>query len=127
MPHHYDPQNIFARILRGEIPNDTVLETEHTLAFRDIRPQTPQHVLVIPKGAYVCFDHFASEASADEIVDFHRTAAQVCAMLGISPADGGNGFRTVSNAGLDAVQEVPHYHMHILAGRPLGPMLSRRD
>ncbi|AXQ92476.1 histidine triad nucleotide-binding protein [Cereibacter azotoformans] len=127
MAYDYDPQNIFARILRGEIPNDTVLETEHTLVFRDIRPQTPHHLLVIPKGAYVCFDHFAAEASAEEIVDFHRTAARVCADLGISPGAGGDGFRTVSNAGLDAVQEVPHYHMHILAGRPLGPMLSRRD
>ncbi|SNS62041.1 histidine triad (HIT) family protein [[Luteovulum] sphaeroides subsp. megalophilum] len=127
MAYDYDPQNIFARILRGEIPNDTVLETDHTLAFRDIRPQTPYHVLVIPKGAYVCFDHFAAEASAEEIVDFYRTAAKVCADLGIGPGEGGNGYRTVSNAGLDAVQEVPHYHMHILAGRPLGPMLSQRD
>ena len=127
MAYDYDPQNIFARILRGEIPNATVLETEHTLAFRDIRPQTPAHVLVIPKGAYVCFDHFAAEASAEELVDFHRTAAKVCSMLGICPGEDGAGYRTVSNAGVDAVQEVPHYHMHILAGRPLGPMLSRRD
>ncbi|SNX71045.1 histidine triad (HIT) family protein [Cereibacter ovatus] len=126
MPYSYDDQNIFARILRGEIPNQTVLDTAHTLAFRDIRPQTPDHILVIPKGPYVCFDHFAAEASADEIVDFHRTAAQVCAMLAITPGEGGRGYRTVSNAGEDAVQEVPHYHMHILAGRPLGPMLSRQ-
>ena len=125
MAYSYDPQNIFARILRGEIPNDTVLETEHTLAFRDIRPQTPHHVLVIPKGPYVAFDHFAAEATPEEIVDFHRTAARVTALLGISPGEGGNGFRTVSNAGLDAVQEVPHYHLHILAGTPLGPMLRR--
>jgi histidine triad (HIT) family protein len=85
MPYAYDDQNIFAKILRGEIPNQTVLETDHTLAFRDIRPQAPEHVLVIPKGAYVAFDHFAADASEAEIVDFHRTAARVCDMLGVSP------------------------------------------
>ena len=127
MAFDYDPQNIFARILRGEIPNDTVLETEHTLVFRDIRPQAPVHLLVIPKGPYVCFDHFAAEAPAEEIVDFHRTAARACELAGVSPGADGNGYRTVSNAGADAVQEVPHYHLHILGGRGLGPMLSRRD
>jgi histidine triad (HIT) family protein len=124
MPYAYDDQNIFAKILRGEIPNQTVLETPHTLAFRDIRPQAPDHVLVIPKGAYVAFDDFAANASDAEIADFHRTAAQVCAMLGVSPGDGGAGYRTISNAGEHAVQEVPHYHMHILGGRPLGRMLE---
>jgi histidine triad (HIT) family protein len=124
MPYAYDDQNIFARILRGEIPNQTVLESAHTLAFRDIRPQAPDHVLVIPKGAYVTFDDFAANASDAEIVDFHRTAAKVCAMLGVSPGDGGAGYRTISNAGDDAVQEVPHYHLHILGGRPLGRMLQ---
>ena len=79
MPYIYDPQNIFARILRGEIPNKTVLETAHTLAFHDIGPQAPVHVLVIPKAAYVTFDHFAAEASAEELVDFHRTVAQIIA------------------------------------------------
>ncbi len=125
MAYSYDTQNIFARILRGEIPNDTVLETDHTLAFRDIRPQAPHHVLVIPKGAYVCFDDFAQNATDAEIVDFHRVAAQVCQTLAICPADGGAGYRTISNAGNDGVQEVPHYHMHILGGRPLGRMLAR--
>lgn len=121
MPYAYDDQNIFARILRGEIPNKTVLETAHTLAFHDIRPQAPVHVLVIPKGAYVTFDHFAAAASAEEISDFHRTAAAVCAMLGLAP---GAGYRTISNAGAHGHQEVPHYHLHILAGRPLGAMLT---
>jgi histidine triad (HIT) family protein len=125
MPYAYDDQNIFARILRGEIPNQTVLESAHTLAFRDIRPQAPDHVLVIPKGPYVTFDDFAANASEAEIADFHRTAAKVCAMLGVSPGDGGAGYRTISNAGEHAVQEVPHYHLHILGGRPLGRMLSR--
>ena len=123
MPWTYDPQNIFARILRGEIPNKTVLETEHTLAFHDIRPHAPQHVLVIPKGRYVNYDHFSAEASAEEIVDFHRTAAAVCALLGVSPGKGGAGYRAIANSGPDSNQEVPHYHLHILGGRNLGALL----
>jgi histidine triad (HIT) family protein len=122
MAHAYDPTNVFARILRGEIPNRTVLETAHTLAFHDIHPQAPLHVLVIPKGAYVTFDHFAAEASAEELMDFHRTAAAVCALLGIAPGDG---YRTISNAGAHGLQEVPHYHLHILGGRPLGRLVER--
>ena len=125
MAYDYDTGNIFARILRGEIPNDTVLETEHTLAFRDIQPQAPVHVLVIPKGPYVCHDHFAAEASDAEIVDFMRATAEICRIMGVSPGDGAEGFRTISNAGENAVQEVPHYHLHILGGRPLGRMLAK--
>ena len=125
MPYTYDDQNIFAKILRGEIPNSTVLETEHTLAFNDIQPQAPVHVLVIPKGAYVCHDHFALEATDAEIVDFTRALGQICQMKGIQPGDGGAGYRTIANAGPDGVQEVPHFHMHILGGRPLGRMLQR--
>ena len=125
MAYIYDEQNIFAKILRGEIPNQTVLETEHTLAFNDIGPQAPIHVLVIPKGKYVTYDHFAAEASDAEIVDFHRTFAKICADFGVEPGQGGAGFRAISNAGADAVQEVPHFHMHILAGRPLGRMLEK--
>lgn len=118
----YDATNIFARILRGEIPNKTVLESAHTLAFHDIHPQAPVHVLVIPKGAYVTFDHFAAEATAEEITDFHRTAAQVCAMLNITP---GEGYRAITNAGVHGMQEVPHYHLHILGGRLLGRLVER--
>jgi histidine triad (HIT) family protein len=126
MAYIYDDTNIFARILRGEIPNRTVLASEHTLAFHDIHPQAPQHVLVIPRGAYVNFDHFALEATPEEIVDFHRTAGQVCAMLGIQPGEpGGQGYRTISNAGAHGLQEVPHYHLHILAGRVLGRLVER--
>ncbi|MEO8243293.1 MAG: HIT domain-containing protein [bacterium] len=121
MAYDYDPNNIFARILRGEIPNKTVLESTHTLAFHDINPHTPVHVLVIPKGPYVTFDHFAAEASADEIVDFHRTAAAVCALLGIAP---GEGYRAITNAGGHGMQEVPHYHLHILSGRAMGRLVS---
>lgn len=121
MAYSYDDQNIFAKILRGEIPNDTVLETEHSLAFRDIRPQAPMHVLVIPKGAYVCYDHFAQTASDAEILDYTRAIGKVCEMEGVAA----NGFRLISNAGEEGVQEVPHLHVHILAGRPLGRMLER--
>lgn len=121
MAYTYDDQNIFAKILRGEIPNSTVLETEHSLAFRDLYPQAPKHVLVIPKGAYVCFDHFAQTASDAEIVDYIRAVGEVCKMEGVEE----DGFRLISNAGHDAVQEVPHLHVHILAGRPLGRMLER--
>ena len=125
MSYAYDDQNIFAKILRGEIPNEPIYETEHSLAFNDIRPQSPTHVLVIPKGPYVTFDHFALEASPEEIVDYTRAIGEVCKMLGVQPGEGGAGYRTLSNAGDDAVQEVPHLHVHILAGRPLGPMLLR--
>lgn len=123
MAYTYDDQNIFAKILRGEIPNDTVAETEYTLAFRDIQPQAPHHVLVIPKGAYVTADHFAAEASEAEITDFWRTFAAISRDLGVTP-DQGDGYRIISNAGRDGVQDVPHFHLHILAGRPLGRMLN---
>jgi histidine triad (HIT) family protein len=120
MPYSYDDQNIFAKILRGEIPNTTVLETDHSLAFEDIRPQAPTHVLVIPKGPYVTFDHFAQEASDAEIVDYVRAVGAVCRAAGLET----DGWRLISNAGRDAVQEVPHLHVHVLAGRPLGVMLN---
>ena len=121
----YDDSNIFARMLRGEIPNDTVAETEHTLAFRDIRPQAPVHVLVIPKGAYVSFDDFATNASDAEIVDFMRVAAGVTRDMGLTPQEGASGFRAITNAGVDGLQEVEHFHLHLLGGRPLGRMLAR--
>lgn len=126
MPQPYDPGNIFARILRGEIPCTKVLETPHSLAFRDIAPQAPEHVLVIPKGAYVEFDDFAKNASPEEIVDYVRAIGQVCADLGLSADTAGQGgFRMIANAGSDSGQEVPHLHVHLLAGRPLGPLLAR--
>lgn len=123
MPYAYDPENIFAKILRGEIPAEPVMETEHALAFNDIRPQAPTHVLVIPKGPYVNADHFATEASDAEITDFTRAVARLCADLGLAPGEGGQGYRLIANSGPHSHQEVPHYHMHILAGRPLGAML----
>lgn len=125
MAYAYDDQNIFAKILRGEIPNDTVLETDHSLAFRDIAPQAPEHVLVIPKGPYVTYDHFAMAASEAEILDYTRAIGQVCAILGVQPGEGGMGYRLLSNAGEAGVQEVPHLHVHVVSGRPLGRMLQK--
>lgn len=123
MSYDYDDQNIFAKILRGEIPNTTVKETKHALAFKDIAPQAPHHVVVIPKGPYVNSDHFATEASDGEITDFWRTLGTICREAGVTP-DLGTGYRLIANSGSDSGQEVPHFHMHILAGRPLGPMLN---
>ncbi|WP_285671292.1 histidine triad nucleotide-binding protein [Paralimibaculum aggregatum] len=125
MSYAYDDQNIFAKILRGEIPNRTVLETEHCLAFHDIAPQAPVHVLVIPKGPYVNADHFGAEASAGELADFQRTIARVAAETGVAESAGGEGYRLIANSGVNGVQEVPHYHVHMLGGRGLGRMLAR--
>ncbi|WP_282128846.1 HIT domain-containing protein [Roseobacter litoralis] len=126
MSYSYDDQNIFAKILRGEIPNTTVLETEHSLAFRDLYPQAPTHVLIIPKGAYVSYDHFASEASDAEIVDYTRTIGKVCEMEGVS-LNIGDGYRLISNAGEHGVQEVPHLHVHILGARHMGRMVAKAE
>lgn len=120
MPKTYDPNNIFARILRGEIPNKSVLETPHTLVFHDINPAAPVHVLAIPKGSYVDFSDFAARASADEIVDFHRACAKVCDMLRLEVG----GYRGITNAGAHGMQEVPHYHLHLLGGRVLGRLVD---
>ncbi|WP_373475467.1 histidine triad nucleotide-binding protein [Sphingorhabdus sp.] len=117
----YDDQNIFAKILRGEIPNRTVYEDEWALAFHDINPQAPEHVLVIPKGAYVCWDDFSAKASDTEIAGFTRAVGHVARELGLV----GPGYRLLANTGLDAHQEVPHLHVHIFGGKPLGPMLVR--
>jgi histidine triad (HIT) family protein len=124
MPYAYDDSNIFARILRGEIPCDKVHETEHSLAFRDINPQAPTHVLVIPKGAYVNYDHFAAEASDAEIADFTRLVGEVARRLGHAESAGGDGYRILSNAGPDAHQEVPHLHIHVYGGSFLGRMIK---
>ncbi len=125
MAYLYDDQNVFAKILRGEIPNKTVLETEHSLAFHDISEQAPVHVLVIPKGPYVTYDHFANTASEAEIVDFTRAIGEVCKIMQVEPGAGHGGFRAISNAGDAGVQEVPHLHVHILGGRRLGRMLAK--
>lgn len=116
----YDDQNIFAKILRAEIPNQTVFENDHALAFRDISEQAPVHVLVIPKGPYVSLDHFARDASADEQLGFFAALAEVCRLEGVE-----QGFRAIANTREHGVQEVPHFHMHILGGRGMGRMLAR--
>ena len=116
----YDPNNIFAKILRGEIPCDPVHENDHALAFRDINPQTPVHVLVIPKGAYVDLTDFAANAPADEIEGFVRALGETAQMLGIT--DGG--YRALTNIGEHGLQEVPHFHVHLFGGQPLGRMIK---
>ena len=117
----YDDNNIFARILRGEIPAKKVYEDEHALAFHDINPLAPTHILVIPKGAYVSWDDFSANASAEEIAGFVRAVGKVARDAGAVES----GYRLLANAGLDSGQEVPHLHVHIFGGRPLGPMLAR--
>lgn len=117
----YDDQNIFAKILRGEIPNRTVYEDDFALAFHDINPQAPIHVLVIPKGAYVCWDDFSAKASDAEIAGFVRAVGKVARDLGLVAP----GYRLLANTGTDSHQEVPHLHVHLFAGQPLGPMLVR--
>ena len=119
MQFDYDDQNIFAKILRGEIPNKTVYENDHALAFHDIAPQAPVHVLVIPKGPYVSLDHFARDASADEQVGFMQAVAEVCRLTGVD-----EGFRAISNTRTHGVQDVPHFHLHIIGGKQLGRMLQ---
>jgi diadenosine tetraphosphate (Ap4A) HIT family hydrolase len=115
----YDNSNIFARILRGEIPNRTVYEDEWALAFHDIAPQAPTHVLVIPKGAYVSFADFSAKASEAEIAGFIRAVGKVARDLGLEEP----GYRLLANMGEHGGQEVPHFHVHIFGGRPLGRMV----
>jgi histidine triad (HIT) family protein len=117
----YDESNIFARILRREIPTKTVYEDDHALAFHDINPQAPVHILVIPKGAYVSWDDFSTKASAEEIAGFVQAVGHVAREQGLVA----QGYRLLANAGLASGQEVPHLHVHIFGGRSLGPMLSR--
>jgi histidine triad (HIT) family protein len=119
----YDDTNIFAKIIRGELPSNKVLETEHALAFHDINPQAPTHVLVIPKGPYVSMDDFTARASADEIAGLWRAVGEAARALGLVEG----GYRIMSNHSNHAHQEVYHLHIHILGGRPLGPMLEGGD
>lgn len=116
----YDSQNVFARILRREIPCQTVFESEHTLAFHDLHPQRKVHILVIPKAAYINFSDFSRRASAAEITDFFQSIAQIAQDQGIADS----GYRLISNQNADAGQEVPHLHIHLLGGEPLGPMVA---
>ena len=117
----YDEGNIFAKILRGEIPNKTVYEDEHALAFHDIEPKAPIHILVIPKGAYVSWDDFSARASEAEIAGFVRAVGHVAREQGLVEP----GYRALANVGGHGGQEVPHLHVHLFGGAPLGPMLAR--
>lgn len=117
----YDDQNIFAKILRGEIPNKTVYEDEWALAFHDINPQAPLHVLVIPKGPYVSWDDFSARASEAEIAGFIRAVGHVAREAGLVEP----GYRLLANIGQHGHQEVPHLHVHVFGGRQFGAMLPR--
>ena len=119
MAYHND--NIFAKILRGEIPCEKVYEDDHALAFNDINPQAPIHVLVIPKGAYVSMNDFSATATAEEITGFFQAVGTVAKQLGLTEP----GYRILANHGPDGHQEVPHFHVHIFGGKQLGPMLKR--
>jgi histidine triad (HIT) family protein len=115
----YNEQNIFARILRGEIPSRKVYEDEFALAFQDINPQAPIHVLIIPKGAYCSFADFSATADAEEIVGFIRAVGKVAKDLGLEAP----GYRLLANMGEHGGQEVAHFHVHLFGGRPLGRMI----
>ncbi len=117
----YDDANIFARILRGEIPASKVYEDDHALAFHDVAPQAPVHVLVIPKGAYVSWDDFSRNAGEAEITGFVRAVGHVARTLGLVDP----GYRLIANTGGHGGQEVPHLHVHLVGGGRLGAMLPR--
>ena len=117
----YDENNIFARILRGEIPSKKVYENEHVLAFHDINALSPTHILVIPKGNYVSWDDFSERGSDVEIAAFVRAAGRIARDEGLVEP----GYRLLANVGLNSGQEVPHLHVHLFGGQPLGPMLAR--
>jgi histidine triad (HIT) family protein len=117
----YDPGNVFARILRGELPCKKIYESQHALAFHDINPAAPVHVLVIPKGAYVTLDELTTNGTAEEIADFLKAIGEVAKIAGVTQS----GYRFLANNGEDANQEVQHLHVHVFGGRPLGPMLRR--
>ena len=120
---NYDNQNIFAKILRGDIPCEKIYEDEYVLSFKDVNPQAPSHILIIPKGAYTDINDFIENASNEEIIGFNKAIPVVANQLGISETSGGKGYRLISNAGSEAHQTVAHFHIHLLAGRNLGPML----
>ncbi|EZP52524.1 MULTISPECIES: histidine triad nucleotide-binding protein [Sphingomonas] len=116
----YDDQNVFARILRGEIPSRRVYEDDYAVAFHDIAPVAPVHILVVPRGAYVSWDDFSARGSAEEIAGFVRAIGHVAREHELVAP----GYRLLANIGGDAGQEVPHLHVHLFGGRPLGPMLA---
>ena len=119
----YDDGNIFAKLLRGEIPSRRVYEDEHAIVFHDIAPWAPHHLLAVPRGSYVSWDDFSARASDAEIAGLTRAIGQAARAAGLVET----GYRLIANTGLDSHQEVPHLHVHIMGGRPLGPMLVTND
>lgn len=119
----YNPDNVFAKILRGEIPCNKVYEDDHVLAFHDINPQAPVHVLVIPKGAYISVSDFGANAADAEIAALIRALGRIAGEMGVTE----DGYRILANAGAHGHQEVPHLHFHLFGGRPLGRMLPKAD
>jgi histidine triad (HIT) family protein len=119
----YDDNNIFARILRGEIPSTRIYEDDHVIAINDINPQAPTHILVLPRGKYVSFDDFSAKASDAEVTGLIRATGRIARAAGV----GDTGYRLLLNHGPDSHQEVPHLHIHILGGRPMGPLVVPRD
>lgn len=116
----YDPENIFAKILRGDIPCNKIYDDDFAIAFHDINPQTEVHLLVIPKGAYVSMADFSANALPEEITGFMRAVGKVAEEAGVAES----GYRIIANAGPNSHQEVPHLHFHILGGKPVGPLLD---
>lgn len=114
----YDSDNIFARLIRKEIPSKRITEDDYHMAFYDLYPKAPIHILIVPKGPYVDAEHFHKEAASEEIVGFYRAVSHLPQVLSLK-----NGYRLISNIGIDGEQEVPHYHLHLLAGKKLGPIL----
>jgi diadenosine tetraphosphate (Ap4A) HIT family hydrolase len=119
----YDDQNVFAKILRDEIPSKRVFENEWAVAFHDIAPQAPLHVLVIPRGPYISLADFTAQASEAEIVGFFRAVGEVAKQLDLETP----GYRILANMGEHAGQEVPHFHVHLFGGRALGTMLVQKS
>lgn len=117
----YDDENIFAKILRGEIPCNQVYRDEYALAFHDIAPQAPKHILVIPTGRYVSIDDFGANASAEELSGFYKAVSVIADQEGLLE----DGFRSIANTGDHGGQEVPHFHLHLLGGKKIGPMVSK--
>ncbi|MGH1404735.1 MAG: histidine triad nucleotide-binding protein [Alphaproteobacteria bacterium] len=116
----YNDNNIFAKILRGEIPCDKVYEDKYVLAFRDIAPQAPVHILVVPKGSYISIDDFGMNAPVDEVQGFYKAVAHIVQEQGLTE----NGFRSIANTGDHGGQEVPHFHLHLLGGKKIGAMVA---
>ena len=116
----YDQTNIFAKIIAGEVPCDEVYNDKNVLAFKDVSPAAPMHVLVIPKGEYVSFNDFATKAGTEKLANFFQTVQKIASDLGLEQ----DGYRLITNHGKNASQTVPHFHVHILGGKPLGGLLA---